>query len=124
MLVLPPPLEKLYNTPVLRSEMPAGFHHAKVARLAPDQRYHSLGAIRIDFTNARSFESASYALFNSTAKASALARKERAVNSGGFFHVRVKVIGHLVVAATAKTAAKTTTLLDLAIRHLRRSETA
>ena len=104
--------------------MPEGFHRAKVVRLAPDRRYHSLGAIRIDFANAQTFESASYALFNSAAKASALAKKERAVNSGGFFHVQVKVIGRLVVAATAKTATTTMTLLGLAIQHLRRSETA
>ena len=87
--------------------MPAGFHRAKVVRLAPGRRYHSLGAIKIDFTSGLSFESASYALFNSAAKASALAKKERAVNSGGFFHVQVKVIGWLVVAATVKTRTKT-----------------
>jgi hypothetical protein len=122
MAILPPTLEKLYNTPVLRSEMPARFHHAKVLRLAPDRRYHTLGAVRIDFTNARASESASYALFKNVARASAFARTERAVNTGGLFRVRVAVVGRLVVGVTAKTGAQAKTLLVLAIRHLRRSE--
>lgn len=124
MPILPPTLEKLYNAPVLRSEMAAGFHHAKVVRLAPDRRYHTLGAVRIDFTNARSFssESASYALFMDVARATAFARTERAINTGGLFRVRVAVVGRFVVGVTAKTVAQAKVLLALAIRHLRRSE--
>lgn len=122
MPILPPTLEKLYNAPVLRSEMAAGFHHAKVVRLAPDRRYHTLGAVRIDFTNARSSESASYALFMDVARATAFARTERAINTGGLFRVRVAVVGRFVVGVTAKTVAQAKVLLALAIRHLRRSE--
>jgi hypothetical protein len=122
MPVLPPTLEKLYNTPVLRSEMPAGFHHAKVLRLAPNRRYHTLGAVRIDFTNARSSESASYALFKDVARATAFARTERAVKTGGLFRVRVAVVGRLVVGVAAKTSPQAKTLLRLALQHLRRSE--
>jgi hypothetical protein len=122
MPMLPPSLQKLYNTPVLRSEMPAGFHHAKVLRLAPDRRRHTLGAVRIDFTNARGSESASYALFKDVARASAFARTERAVNTGGLFRVRVATVGRFVVGVTAKTGAQATALLGLAIEHLRKSE--
>jgi hypothetical protein len=122
MPILPPPLEKLYNTPVLRSEMPPGFNHAKVLRLGPDRRYHSLGAVRIDFTSARASESASYALFKDVATASAFARTERAVSTGGLFRVRVAVVGRLVVGVTSKTAAQAKALLNLAVGHLRRSE--
>jgi hypothetical protein len=122
MPTLPPPLEKLYNTPVLRSEMPAGFDRAKVVRLAPDQRLHTLGAVRIDFSNARSSESASYALVNDVAQASAVARIERGVNTGGLFRVRVRVVGRLVVGVTARTGVQASALLDLALAHLRRSE--
>jgi hypothetical protein len=122
MPTLPPPLEKLYNTPVLRSEMPAGFDRAKVVRLAPDQRIHTLGAIRIDFSNARASESVSYALFKDVAHASVIARTERAVNTSGLFRVRVAVVGRLVVGVAASTGAQAKTLLDLALAHLRRSE--
>jgi len=50
MITVVPPLERLRNTPVLRSEMPAGFDRAKVSVLSPDARYHTLGAVRVDFT--------------------------------------------------------------------------
>lgn len=104
--------------------MPAGFTHATVVRLAPDRRYHTLGAVRIDFTNAHMSESASYALFKTTAGATVFARTERAVRTGGLFRVQVAVVGRVVVGVTAKTSAQAKTLLALAVRHLRRSESS
>ena len=124
MPILPPPLQKLADTPVLRSEIPAGFHHVTVVRLPPDRRIHTLGAVRIDFTNARASESASYALFGNRARASAFARRERAVKTGGLFRVQVAVVGRIVVGVTATTRAQANALLTLAIRHLRRSESS
>lgn len=123
-MVLPPPLQKLANTPVLRSELPAGFQHAKVTRLAPNRHIHTLGAVRIDFSNAHATESASYALFKSRAAASAFARRERATKTAGLFHVRAEALGRLVVGVTGITRAQATTLLGIAVRHLRRSETS
>ena len=122
--ILPPPLQKLADTPVLRSEIPPGFHHATVVRLAPDRRIHTLGAVRVDFTNARASESASYALFVTRTRASAFARRERAVKTGSLFRVQVAVVGRIVVGVTAKTRAQANALLILAIRHLRRSESS
>lgn len=56
---LPPSLQRLAATPVLASEMPAGFSRVKVVRLAPNQRLSTLGGVRIDFSNAHATESAS-----------------------------------------------------------------
>lgn len=102
MVALPPVLATLSKTPVLRSEMPLGFTKATVSELPADPRYHTLGAVRIDFRAARSSESASYALFKSSAQAAAFARVE--------------------VGVTGPTRAQARVLLQLALGHLRRSE--
>ena len=119
---LPPSLERIATTPTLASEMPAGFTHVKVSRLAPDPRYQTLGAVRIDFSNARASESVSYALLRTNAAAGRLARTEANVNTGGLFHARAVAVGRFAIAVAAKTVQQARTLLSLALAHLRRSE--
>jgi hypothetical protein len=121
-MAIPPPLLKLVNTPVLRSELPAGFTSAKVTRLPADPRYHTLGAVRIDFSNVRGSESASFALFTTPAQAASFARTERGVRTGGLFHVEATAVGRFVVGVTAATRTQAGRLLQLAVAHLRRSE--
>jgi hypothetical protein len=121
-VALPPLLAKLSHTPVLRSEMPSGFTRAAVSELPVDARYHTLGAVRIDFKNARTSESASYALFKDSAQADAFARVEENVKTGGLFRIAVAPVGRIVVGVTASTAAQARVLLRLALAHLRRSE--
>jgi hypothetical protein len=75
MLLLPPPLVKLHDTPFLRSEMPSGFKPAAVLVLPADPRYHTLGSVRVDFKNAQTSESVSYAL------STALLRRQPSVAS-------------------------------------------
>ena len=119
---LPPSLERIATTPILASEMPAGFARAKVSRLAPDLRYHTLGAVRIDFSNSRTSESASYALLRTNAAAVRLARTEANVNTGGLFHARAVAVGRFAIAVAAKTVQQAKILMGLALAHLRRSE--
>jgi hypothetical protein len=78
----PPVLTKLANTPLLHSEMPPGFTRARITKLPADRRYHTLGAVRIDFRNAHAAESASYALFKHSAQADAFARLEKNLKTG------------------------------------------
>ena len=121
MPALPPPLDKLANTPVLRSEMPAGFTHVSFLTLPADPRYHTLGMLRIDFKSALATESASYALFKSSAQAAAFVPVEAHVKTGGFFHVAVARAGRIVVGVAGSTRAQAQELLRLALAHLRRS---
>lgn len=121
MLALPPPLDKLSNTPVLRSEMPAGFTRVSALTLPADPRYHTLGALRIDFKNASQSESASYALFKSAAQAAAFVPVESNIKTGGFFQIAVARVGRIVIGATGLTHAQASALLRLAIAHLDRS---
>jgi hypothetical protein len=122
MVALPPPLARLSSTPVLRSEMPAGFTRATISELPADARYHTLGSVRIDFKNAHTSESASYALFKSSGQAAAFARVEAKVATGGLFRVAVARVGAIVVGAIGTTRAQAQALLDLALAHLGRSE--
>jgi hypothetical protein len=117
----PPALQKLASTPVLASERPAGFTHAKIVRLPRDPRLHTLGAVRIDFSNSHTSESASYALLRTHAAAVRLARREAALKTGGL-HTQAVAIRHFAVAVIATTSAKAKGLLTLAVAHLRRSE--
>jgi hypothetical protein len=119
---LPPALERIATTPILASERPAGFPHAKITRLAAEPRIHTLGGVRIDFSNSHASESASYALMRTHAAAVRLAHREATVATGGLFHTRAVAVGRFAVAVTALTKAKATTFLSLALSHLRRSE--
>jgi len=119
---LPPALQRIATTPVLASERPAGFLHVKVTRLAAERRIHTLGGVRIDFSNSRTSESASYALMRTHAAALRLAHREATIKTGGLFHTRAVAVGRFTVGVTATTKAKAKTLLALALSHLRRSE--
>jgi hypothetical protein len=122
MVALPPPLAKLSNTPVLRSEMPSGFTRATISELAADPRYHTLGAVRIDFRNARTSESASYSLFKNSAQAAAFAHIERNIETRGLFQIAVTTVGRIVVGVVGRTQAQAKAFLLLALAHLRRGE--
>lgn len=122
MVALPPPLAKLAATPVLRSEMPAGFTRATISERPADARYHTLGSVRIDFKNAHISESAGYALFATSARAAAFARAEAKLATGGLFQVAVARVGQLVVGTVGTTRAQAQALLRLALAHLARSE--
>jgi len=119
---LPPALQRIATTPVLASERPAGFPHVKVIRLAADRRIHTLGLVRIDFSNSHASESASYALMRTHAAARRLAHTEATIKTGGAFHTRAVAVGRFAVAVAATTGAKAVTFLALALSHLRRSE--
>lgn len=119
---LPPALQRIAATPVLISEMPAGFAHFKITRLAADPRIQSRGVVRIDFTNSHGSESASYALLRTHAAAVGLIRRASAVRTGGLFYVRATAVGSFAVVVTATTDTEAKTFLTLALSHLRRSE--
>lgn len=119
---LPPALKRIATTPVLASEKPPGFPHVKITRFAPNRHIHTLGTVRIDFSNSHTSESASYALMRTHAAALRLAHTEATVKTGGLFHVRAVAVGRFAVGVTATTKAKAKTFLALAIAHLRRSE--
>lgn len=119
---LPPALERIATTPVLASEKPAGFPHVTVIRLAANRHIHTLGTVRIDFSNSHASQSASYALMRTHAAAVRLAHTEAAVNTGGLFHTRAVAVGRFAVGVAATTKAKAKTFLALALAHLRRSE--
>ena len=119
---LPPALQRIATTPVLASERPAGFHHVKITRLGPNKQAHTLGIVRIDFSNQHTSESAGFALLKTHDAAIRFARQAATINLGGAFHTRAVAIRRFAVAATATTAAKAKGLLALALAHLRRSE--
>jgi hypothetical protein len=119
---LPPALQRIATTPVLASEKPAGYPHVKITRLAADRRIHTLGGVRIDFSNSHASESESYALLRTHAAALRLAHTEATVKTGGLFHTRAVAVGRFAVGVTATTKAKAKTFLSLAVAHLRRSE--
>jgi hypothetical protein len=119
---LPPALQRIATTPFLASERPTSFPHVKVTRLAPTRRIHTLGGVRIDFSNRHASESASYALMRTHAAARRLAHTEATFNTSGLFHTRAVAVGRFAVGVTATTKAQAKTLLALALAHLRRSE--
>ncbi|HEY2741873.1 MAG TPA: hypothetical protein VGI69_06825 [Gaiellaceae bacterium] len=119
---LPPALQRIATTPVLASERPAGFPNVKITRLAANRRIHTLGAVRIDFSNSHASESASYALLRTHGAARRLAHREAAIKTVGLFHTRAVAVGRFAVGVTATTKAKAKTFLALALSHLRRSE--
>jgi hypothetical protein len=119
---LPPALQRIATTPVLASETPAGFPHLKITRLGPNKRAHTLGIVRIDFSNRRTSESAGYALMRTHAAAIGFAHKAETIHTGGLFYTRAVAIRRFAVAVTATTAANAKALLALALAHLRRSE--
>jgi hypothetical protein len=119
---LPPALERIATTPVLASERPPGFPHVKVTRLGADRRIHTLGGVRIDFSNRHVSESESYALMRTHAAALRLAHREATSPTAGLFHTRAVAVGRFAIAVAAKTKAETRALLALALAHLRRSE--
>src|SRR6476646_1269300 len=119
---LPPALQRIATTPVLASERPAGFPQVKITRLAADRRIHTLGGVRIDFSNSHASESASYALLRTHAAAVRLAHTEASFKTAGLFHTRAVAIGRFAVGVTATTKAEAKILLTLAVAHLRRSE--
>jgi hypothetical protein len=119
---LPPALERIATTPVLAAEKPAGYPHVKITRLAANRRIHTLGGVRIDFSNSHASESESYALLRTHAAALRLAHTEATVKTGGLFHTRAVAVGRFAVGVTATTKAKAKTFLTLALAHLRRSE--
>lgn len=119
---LPPALQRVATTPVLASERPAGFTHVKITRLGANRRIHTLGGVRIDFSNSHGSESASYALTRTHAAAVRLAQREATVRTGGLFHTRAVAVGRFAVGVAAGTKAEAKTLLALALAHLRRSE--
>jgi hypothetical protein len=119
---LPPALQRIATTPFLASERPDGFPHVKVTRLPPTARIHTLGGVRIDFSNGHASESASYALTRTHAAALRLAHTEATIKTGGLFHTRAVAVGRFAVGVTATTKAQAKTLLALALSHLRRSE--
>lgn len=119
---LPPVLQRIATTPVLASERPAGFVHVKITRLGPNKRAHTLGIVRIDFSNRHTSESAGYALLRTHAAAIRFAHEAATIKTGGLFFTKAVAIRRFAVAVTATTAANAKTLLALALAHLRRSE--
>lgn len=119
---LPPALERIATTQVLASEKPAGYPRVKITRLAPNRRIHTLGGVRIDFSNNHGSESTSYALLRTHAAALHLAHTEATVKTEGLFHTRAVAIGRFAVGVAATTKANAKTLLALALSHLRHSE--
>ena len=122
MTILPPPLEKLLNTPVLRSELPRGFDQSKVSALAANPRYHTIGGVSIVFTNRTTTESVSFALFKTHARAVEFGRTERSIKTHGLFQIQVEVVGRVVIGAGAATRAQAHALIAFGLDRLRRSE--
>lgn len=119
---LPPALQRIATTPVLTSERPVGFPHAKITRLAADRRIRTLGVVRIDFSNSHASVSESYALMRTHDAALRLAHREATIKTGGLFFTRAVAVGRFAVAVTGTTKAQAKALLALALAHLRRSE--
>jgi hypothetical protein len=118
---LPPSLERLANTPVLVSEMPPGFNRVKIVRLAANQKISTLGGVRIDFINAHTTVSESYALMKTNAAAALFAQTEMKIDGGSLFRVRAVAIGRFVVGAVGRTATEASNVLRLAVGHFRRA---
>lgn len=119
---LPPALQRIATTSVLASERPAGFPHVKITRLGPNKHAHTLGIVRIDFSNQHTSESAGFALMKTHAAAVRFAHQTATINVGGAFHTKAAATRRFAVAVTATTAAKAKRLLVMALAHLRRSE--
>jgi hypothetical protein len=119
---LPPALEKLAVTPVLASEMPAGFARAKIIRLPVVARFHTLGTVRIDFSYAHGTDSASYTLTRTAADARRLVKTEEAFNTRHLVFVRAVTVGKFAIVAGGATAAKASAMLQTALAHFRRVE--
>jgi hypothetical protein len=119
---LPPALQRIATTPVLASERPAGFPHLKITRLGPNHHAHTLGIVRIDFSNRHTSESAGYALMRTHAAALRFAHQAQIIKTGGLFYTRAVAIRRFAVAVTATTAANAKALLALALAHLLRSQ--
>jgi hypothetical protein len=119
---LPAALQRIATTPILPSETPAGFTHLKITRLGPNKRAHTLGIVRIDFSNSHTSESAGYALLRTHAAAIQFAHQAEAVRTGRLFYTRAVAIRRFTVAVSATTPARAKALLTLALAHLRRSE--
>jgi hypothetical protein len=118
----PPSLGKLAATPVLASEMPPGFTRAKIVRLAANQKLSTLGGVRVDFTNAHTTESESFALMKTNAAAALFAQTEAKIDGGSLFRVRAVAVGRYVIGATGRTAPEARNILRLAVAHFRRAE--
>jgi hypothetical protein len=119
---LPPALQRIATTPVLVSERPVGFPHVKIIRLVADRRIHTLGMVRLDFSNSHASESASYALMRTHGAALRLARREATLKTGGLFYTRAVAVGRFAVGVAATTKGQAKAFLALAVSHLRRSE--
>jgi len=119
---LPPALERIATTPVLASETPPGFHLAKVTRLAADARIHTLGGVRIDFSNSHGSESESFALMRTHAAAARFAQTEASYTRPGLFYTQAVAVGSSVIGVTATGKAQAKAFLALALAHFRRSE--
>jgi hypothetical protein len=119
---LPPALLRIATTPVLAAERPAGFPHAKITRLAANRRIHTLGGVRIDFSNSHASISASYALLRTHAAARRLAQREATFHTAGLVYTRAVAVRRFAVGVAATTKAQAKTLLALALSHFRRSE--
>ena len=116
------PLQKLAAAPVLVSEIPAGFTGTKIVTLPATARFHTLGGVRIDFSNKSTTESACYELMKTNAAAARFAKTAAQVNGGSLFQVRAVAVGRFVVAVTATSASGANALLRMAVAHLKRSE--
>lgn len=116
----PPSLARLATTPVLATEMPPGFTRTKIVRLGPNKKIATLGGVRIDFANAHTTVSESYALMKTHAAAARFAKTEAKINGGSLFRVRAMAVGSFAVAVAARTAGEASNLLRLALTHLRR----
>jgi hypothetical protein len=119
---LPPALQRIVSAPILASEHPAGFPRVKITRLDANGRIHTLGGVRIDFSNGHSAVSASYALMRTHAAAVGLARRESTTRTGGLFFVRAAAAGRFALGVTGATGAMAKSLLVLATAHLQRSQ--
>ena len=119
---LPPALQRIATTPVLASERPAGFPHLKITRLGPNKQAHTLGIVRIDFSNRHTSESEGFALMKTHAAAIRFAHRAATIDTGDLFHTKAVATGRFAVAVTATTAAKAKAVLALALAHLRRAE--
>jgi hypothetical protein len=119
--VLPPPLQRLAATPVLASEMPPGFTRTKIVQRGPNQKYGTLGGVRIDFFTKNANISAGYALMKTNAAAVRFAKFEGKISGGSLFHMREVAVGRFAIAVTGRTVSEASELLRLAVAHLRRS---
>src|ERR1700756_4039186 len=111
---LPPAVERIATTPGLASERPAGFPPGKITPAA-NRPIHTLGGVRIDFSNSHATESASYALMRTHAAALRLAHTEATFKTAGLFHTGAVAIGRFAVGVTATTKAEAKILLGLAV---------